>query len=389
MSTENKELGITIIGDVHLGASLKSGTKDPVTGIYSRLIDYQSTLIQTIEDAAKRSNVLVFTGDIFENRFPTMLQQQIFSNALYRAVSVGFKNIFIVVGNHDQQRTSSTTTLAYLKELNLPNIQVMEELTSIQIGSHCLYFLPYRDRRYLGVQTYEEGLSVIASQLSALRKKSTAPGMHICVGHMALEGTFFAEEDVELYTDNELMLPKSLFGQFDLTVMGHVHTPGVVSESPPIYYSGSMEKRGAYENHHKKYLTVFPDNQELEWFNEPCREFYELKIDCSGRQYGQGLMDAVLARTKLVAAPDGIIKTEIKILADDLTYFRSEAVLAKLQELSPNFVHPIVPVVISQRAVKTLVESTSDNETWVNYCRALELDSEILHAGLEFVTEVE
>ena len=104
---------VGIIGDVHLGASIKAGQKDTETGIPSRLLDYKDTLMYAISYVAKQCKTVIFTGDIFEHRFPHMVQQQIFSECLFQATSLGIEKIYILIGNHDQQRTSSTTTLAY------------------------------------------------------------------------------------------------------------------------------------------------------------------------------------------------------------------------------------------------------------------------------------
>jgi len=87
---------IGIIGDVHLGASLAMGKKDAESGINTRLADYDSTLNSTIYDLYdKGCETLVFTGDIFEHRTPTMKQQELFSAALRRAIEKGFKGKFI------------------------------------------------------------------------------------------------------------------------------------------------------------------------------------------------------------------------------------------------------------------------------------------------------
>jgi len=91
---------IGIIGDCHLGASTKAGPKDPVSGVSSRLMDYYTTFIWAIDALVPTCTTLVFTGDIFEHRYPQMVQQQLFSAALRHAVLRGAEKIIILEGNH-------------------------------------------------------------------------------------------------------------------------------------------------------------------------------------------------------------------------------------------------------------------------------------------------
>lgn len=388
---------IGIIGDCHLGASLKAGSKDPVTGIHSRLMDYYTTLIYAIDNIAKECKVLFFTGDIFEHRYPHMIQQQMFSQALRYAIDAGIEAIHIVIGNHDQQRTSSTTTLAYLAELRLDNIIVHSEPDTINIGNHSVHVYPYRDRRYLGSATYAEAISVADKQIRALRL-SGGTGSNIMIGHMAIEGTFFPEEEAELYTDNELMLSKSSFELFDLSVMGHVHTPGQVSASPPIYYIGSLEKRGAFEGHDKQYAIINLDDRSMEYRRLPCRNFYEFSFDLSDKLYGVDLMHEIERLVdEAIAGSDyagSIIKCDVSIQMDDLCHLDIERVSKFFSSVEPSYVFPPVPMLKSTRVPKTeLQESASETETWAAYVKSVVQDAEfceqLIQAGSTIIAEEE
>lgn len=387
---------IGVVGDLHIGASLKAGGYDAVTGTYSRLIDYENTLLFTIKDLADKGvKTLVFTGDIFEHRHPSMSQQKIFSHALQYAVELGIQQIYIIIGNHDQQRIKNTTTLAYLSELKLGNIIVVDEISAFKCGSDTLYFVPYRDRKQLQVPSYDEAITLMRKQLSDVREAQQASGLHILIGHMAIEGTFFAEEDTELYTDNDLMLPKDMFLQFDVSLMGHVHTPGQISATPPIYYVGSMEKRAAHESHDKQYVIVQPSTKVIQWFKEPCKDFWEIDLNMTDEVYGPTLMTNLVQRmtTALhgLSVKDNILKVLLKIMIDDIGYLNIDEIKATLSKYSPSFVYPIIPSCISLRATtKVVVESSSDADTWTNYCKSLPqnlFSPEIIKFGLEIITE--
>ena len=389
---------LAIIGDCHLGASLKAGVKDPLTGLHSRLADYHATLIYAINHAAtEKCDWLVFTGDIFEHRFPHMIQQKLFSQALAYALASGIKKIWIVVGNHDQQRTSDTTTLAYLSELKLDNITIVQEPSVVASGEDRIYFYPYRDRRYLECATYPDAIAKVDEQIKNLRAgESAASGTHIMIGHMAIEGTFFPEEESELYVDNELMLQKQTFKDFNLTIMGHVHTPAKISDDPLIFYVGSLEKRGAFESHQKQFMILDLDGKSADWIKLPCRDFCEFRFDVTSQSYGVELMTELKEKMDLhlKEIKDKIVKCEINILADDLANLDIESAQKKILSFGPAFVFPIVPVLKSNRAARTeLKETMSETETWTNYIKSLQLDSafanELISAGAQIITEEE
>jgi DNA repair exonuclease SbcCD nuclease subunit len=384
---------IGIIGDCHLGASTKAGPKDPVSGVSSRLMDYYTTLIWAIDALVPTCTTLVFTGDIFEHRYPQMVQQQLFSAALRHAISRGAEKIIILEGNHDQQRTSDTSTLAYLAELQLPNILVARTPQTVDIDGHKLHLFPYRDRRYYGVATYAEAIVAADSQIQDLAANNGAQ-TNLLVGHMALEGTFFPEEEAELYTDNELMLPKSSFSKFHLTLMGHVHTPGQISANPPIFYVGSLEKRGAFEAHKKQVVIIDPDQKSMSWVDLPCRNFFEynLVVPKSGVEF-QAFVDKGLAdQIGQDEIKDAIIKINIRIKADDIGRYDVDSIRAFLQKRGVFFCLPPIMSVESERVSRSEIkEQTSDTDTWSQYIANsvdnADLASRLIEMGNSIIAE--
>lgn len=276
---------IGIIGDVHYGASLIHGTKDITTGINSRLLDYQNTLRYAM-DCIHQSGCknLVFTGDIFESRTPTIKQQQLFASDLYYATNkLGFDTIHIVLGNHDYQRSNHTHTLSYLQELNLPNIIVISDVATEKFAKKGgkISFLPYRDRNfYKG--SVEDALDRIRLELD----DQSAKRPDILIGHMMVEGTIPAQDYyAELFGANELSLPKKLFDKFSKTVMGHIHEPGFLT--PKISYTGSLEKRSATETENKLAFVYDTVTQKTQEIILPCKSInkHEVIFNQPGNYY--------------------------------------------------------------------------------------------------------
>lgn len=396
-----------IIGDTHFGASFSLGKKNAKTGLNTRLEDYEKTACQTINRMTKDGvKHLIFTGDIFEHRHPNTLYQKIFSRILSYAFDCGVECIDIVVGNHDQQRTGDATTISYLKELNLPTLRVHEELDLVTISDKNdvpvanWIFMPYRDRSWLEADDHVEAVKIIQNDLKYLMSQTSNQAPIFLVGHMTIEGTFYADEDLILYSDKEVYLPQEMFEGIDITIMGHVHSPYVISESPYIAYIGSMEKRGAFEDHDKKYAIIDPKSVSVEYFAEPCREIYELKVDYSESFVGETLMDRFYEDLEEFASfynlKNSIVKVIVKITSYDEQFCDVDAVKNILYEKYSVFnCVSIKPILTFSRQArdKEITENSSDTDSFIRYIKNTIEDedyrSKLISAGLEYIVDGE
>jgi exonuclease SbcD len=393
---------IAIIGDVHFGANYSLGQKDSVTGLNTRLKDYSKTLERTIDEIVSDGcEEIVFTGDIFETRHPSVVQQKLFSQNLAYALSQGIKSIDIVIGNHDQQRVHDANTLSYLQELNLHNIKVHEDIAWRKLEKNGvvvanLIFMPYRDRKWIGDDTYYDAIAKIKSSFTYILGEIDNQAPKIVIGHFAIEGTMFAEEYAELYGNNELYLPKSMFNEIDITIMGHVHTPYVLSDEPYIAYVGSMEKRGAFENHKKKYAIIDLQNKRVEYKDEPCRDIYELKLDLSSQIYADELMSKVTKEIDKFAQStdlkDSIIKISIFILAEDSRFLEPKHLEEYVKDkYKVEYCTPIKPLLFSPRQARDahITEHSSDEEAFARFVKntmsEYEFIDDIIGTGLDII----
>lgn len=354
---------IGIIGDVHLGANQWAGRQHPVLNVNTRLIDYAETLDVTIDEMVVNGvSEIVFTGDIFEHRFPSIVQQKIFSQSLHRAISKGIEVIHIVIGNHDQQRIHSTTTISYLKELNLPNIRVYDDLSMQTIewfGKPVanLVLMPYRDRLWMERESHAEAIQAIQGELDALLSVRNTHIPTILVGHMTVEGTFIDEAYKDLYGENQLTLPKSMFKDINVTIMGHIHKPDIVSESPYIAYIGSMEKRGGFEDHDKLYAIIDLETASVEYRKEPCRDMWDLNLDYSSMVVGEDLMPRIrsdIAEYAMTHSLAGsIVRTTIRISAEDEQFLDTRSLGGFLRDsYEVHFCAEIKPDIITSRQLR-------------------------------------
>ena len=333
---------IGIIGDVHLGASYNLGRTHSELHVNSRLIDYTNTLEATISEIVELgAEEIIFTGDIFEHRHPPPKQQEIFSQLLHFAHAKGISRMHIVVGNHDQQRQHLTTTISYLKELNLPHIRVYDELRYETLEFHGkpvanVLFMPYRDRIWLGAESHSDAINMLREQINSKLELMEDDLPRILVGHMAIEGTFFDEGYRDMYSENQLMLPKDMFSGINVTLMGHVHKPEVVSHDPYIAYVGSMEKSGGFESHDKVFAILDLEKAEVVYHREPCREIFDINLDYSNLTMGEDLFSQIQQDIDSFAEnhrlESSIVKGEVKISFEDDKYFNARKITSYIRE---------------------------------------------------------
>jgi len=368
---------LAVIGDMHYGANYNMGHTHHRQHINTRLLDYHETFLTTIDEITDAGvTALVLTGDIFEHRRPTLVQQKFFSKALAYAFASGIKDIYIVIGNHDQQRISRTNTLSYLQELKLGNLHIADELTGFTLSHDGqvyanLILMPYRDRKWYGADTYDEARACLKKELDYHVRSIENNSPKILVGHMTIEGTLLSESHLDLNYENQLYLQKDMFGGIDITLMGHIHEPGVMSKDPYIAYVGSMEKRSGLEVNDKVYCIVDLAKAEVDFLPEPCRKIFDLNIDFGHVALGKDLHDKIhdqISKTiDIDGLPGAIIKISLRISASDskfcdLKELRSEII----ERYKVNNCLDIIPNVLSPRQARDdrITEGISDIEAF-------------------------
>jgi len=271
---------IGVIGDNHFGSGYNMGRLDPKTQINSRLLDFENTFNSIIDSFVKRNvKAVVLTGDIFETRHPTSVQLNIFSKCVQRTIDFGME-VIINVGNHDQQRHTSTTTVDIFNKLKLPKLKVYSEidLHTLNDNTH-LILMPYRDRKMMGADTNSNAILKIETEINQISKD--LKGTKIIVGHFMLEKSP-EDSDPDTFSINELILPLSMFDNYDVVIMGHIHKHQVVSNKKPIIiYSGSMDKVSFGERGHQK-ISIIIDTDDIENFEiikTKVRNLFVLELD--------------------------------------------------------------------------------------------------------------
>jgi DNA repair exonuclease SbcCD nuclease subunit len=395
---------IGIIGDTHFGAGFNMGRMDFQTQLNTRLLDFSNTFDQIIDNFVKENvKVAVLTGDIFETRHPTSAQLNIFSKCIERAASFGI-DIVINVGNHDQQRSISTTTVDIFGTLKLPFLKVYQDMGVFKVDGVNIILMPYRDRRMMNTKTNSEAIELIGKELDKIT--SSVKGKKIVVGHFMLEKSPIGS-DPDTFSLNELILPLSMFKNCDAVIMGHIHKHEIVSSAlnePTIIYSGSMDKVSFGEKDHQKVsLVLDPKNiHNVKVIKTKVRNLFEINLDYLSEKdsfktkINDKIMGDIDKFNKENSIKNSIVKIIAKVKENDLYYVKQPVIKDHVLRHGVKYCAGIQILSMNTRQLRNsaINETLSGKKAFTAYINGLTSESEsmkkkLLKGAEEIIKEVE
>ena len=272
-------LKILHFADLHLGVE-SYGRIDPATGLSSRLLDFLNALDQVVDYAVERRvDLVLFCGDAYRSREPTQTQQREFAKRINRLSTNGVP-IFLLVGNHDLPNAiGRATTTEIFDTLAVKNVYVSNrpQIYPIPTNSGTVQIVSLPWPRRSALLTREETKSLTFDQINqrlqqALTNIITAkiseldPGLPtILAAHVWVSGAQVgSERSMTIGQEHALLLSNVASPAFDYIALGHIHKHQVLSQSPPVVYSGSLERLDFSEEEDDKgfyLLEIEPDKE--------------------------------------------------------------------------------------------------------------------------------
>jgi DNA repair exonuclease SbcCD nuclease subunit len=393
---------IGIIGDTHFGTGYNMGSIDPKTQLNTRLLDFSNTFNQIIDKFAKKGvKVIILTGDIFETRHPTSAQLNTFSKCIRRAISLGME-IVINVGNHDQQRNISTTTVDVFDALELPFLKIYQEISVHKVGDTNIILMPYRDRRMLNAVSNSEAIEILRDKLSRVVKPLT--GKKVVVGHFMLEKSPEGF-DPDMFSLNELILPMDIFKDCDVAIMGHIHKYEMISsDKPMIIYAGSMDKVSFGEKDHRKVSMIMNPNdpRKIEVIKSNVRNLFEINLDYIDEknpfkeEINNKIMSNIDDFNKKQSIKNSIVKVIIRVKENDLYYVKQPLIKDHVLSKGVKYCTGIQVTSINTRQLRnsSINETLSGKKAFSSYLDGIKCESETMKKKLlkraeEIIEEVE
>ncbi len=243
--------------DLHLGVE-SYGRIDPATGLSSRFFDFLCALDQVIDYALENKvDLLLFCGDAYKSREPSQTQQREFAKRINRLSTNGVP-IFLLIGNHDLPNAiCRATTTEIFDTLIIENVYVSNRPGLYHIptdsGIVQIVSLPWLRRsallskeesKNLNFEQLNEKLQEVLTNIIAANIPKLDPELPaILAAHVWVAGAQVGSERLmTIGQEHALLLSNVANPAFDYIALGHIHKHQVLSENPPVVYSGSIER---------------------------------------------------------------------------------------------------------------------------------------------------
>ncbi len=251
------KLKIVHFADLHLGVE-EYGNINPKTGLSTRLEDFLMSLDELVDySLEEKTDLVLFCGDAYKSREPSQTQQREFARRINRLTSGGIP-IFLLAGNHDMSNAAGrATAIEIFDALSLERVYVANRPGIHRIptagGTVQIVSLPWLRRSTLLSKEETKGLdfdginqklqevltNIIAT--NAGRLDTALPA--ILAAHVWVTGAKVGSESMmNIGQEHTLLLSSVAKPSFDYVALGHIHKHQVLSESPPVVYSGSLER---------------------------------------------------------------------------------------------------------------------------------------------------
>jgi exonuclease SbcD len=271
-------------------------------------------LLEQIE--ARRPDLLVVAGDVFDTSNPVQTAQQQYYQFLARLVGSPLRQTLIVAGNHDSPRFLDAPR-ELLAALSIRVVgfapaepsQCVYQLTDRATGRPlarvgAVPFLRDADvRRSFEAESHHEasqrlvaGIANYYQRVGEALVQGPADVPALVTGHLFAQGLDFEESDEVIHVGNQGRVPASAFPNAAYVALGHIHRPQAVAGLEHIRYSGSPIPLSFSEADQQKYVIELEfDGPELAAVHPiaipPSRRLLRLKADTPG-QLAQALAAA-------------------------------------------------------------------------------------------------
>ena len=258
--------------DLHLGVE-NYGRIDPATGLSSRLNDFLAALDQLVNYALQnRVDLVLFCGDAYKTREPSQTQQREFARRINR-LATGNIPVFLLVGNHDMPNAIwRATTTEIFDTLAVENIYVSSNRPDIYkiptaSGTVQVVSLPWlrrstllsrEDTKNLSIEQVTQRMQEALTRVITSKASSLDPALPaILAAHVWVTGARVGSESlISIGQEPAVLLSNIALPAFDYVALGHIHKHQVLSENPPVVYSGSLERVDFGEENDEKGFYV-------------------------------------------------------------------------------------------------------------------------------------
>ncbi len=262
------------LADIHLGVETH-GRLDPATGLNTRLQDFSRSLGVAIDTAiAEDVDLVVFPGDAYRSCDPSPTHQRELATHVRRLADVGIP-LVMVVGNHDNPVAyGRSSAIEIFGTLAVAGVTVVAKPQLLRVetkgGPVQVACVPWPTRSLLLTKDEYRSLSdseltvrvsQLTSDLIAEMATQVDPAYPaILAGHLAAAEAVYSGSERSALIGSEPVLLTSVLANpaFDYVALGHIHRFQDLNPkfSPPVVYSGSLERVNFGEEREEKGFVI-------------------------------------------------------------------------------------------------------------------------------------
>lgn len=259
------------LSDIHIGL-LTHGKLNPSTGYNTRLEDILKCLDYVFETASRESvDLILIAGDVFHRENPLPAEEIEFARRIREAAGRVGARIVIVLGNHDYSSSGlGASAVEIFPALDIEGVNIARKPDVCEVdtknGIVQVACLPWAGRGAL--LTHEEYKSLSSGEIQteiekrlieiihSLAKRIDRKNPAILLGHVAARGAKLSGTEADTLTTADPTVPVTELadGAFDYVALGHIHRFQNLNDgdTPPVVYSGSIERIDFTEEREKK-----------------------------------------------------------------------------------------------------------------------------------------
>ena len=300
---EMKNLKILHTSDWHLGK---------IVMVQSMLDDQQYFIEQVFLRALDeyKPDVIVLAGDIFDRSIAPIPAIALFEETLYQVAERGIP-LIAVSGNHDSpERLIPAARLLRSSGIYLANaLRDLSEPIDVTAadGSRARFFcLPYFDltaaKDFTGCAELKNTGDAYRALLNNVSDQLSPDCPNILVTHCTVAGAITCESESGISVGGAQQVSSDLFSAFDLTCLGHIHSPQKAGGS--ARYCGSPLRYSFDRNERDKNLLLYDTLADMSVTEIPVVPLREMRTV-------KGTFD------ELMSVPDGCSQDYIFAVVDD------------------------------------------------------------------------
>ncbi len=347
--------------DTHIGME-NYGRLDPETGFSTRVRDFLRRMDEMIDYARDHDvDLTIFAGDAFKTRAPNPTYQREFAHRVRDLTALA--PLVMLVGNHDLPPTVlKASSIEIYRVLDVPNVWIADDyetrVVSTKRGDIVVGTAPYPIRSRILEMVETNGKTIAETDDMLKRHLSLTietlaeqadeyPDLpRLLTGHFTVSGAVWgSERGIMLGRDLEILLSSVADDRWDYVALGHIHRHQNLTknraDSPPVVYSGSLERIDFGEEADTKgFCWVELQRGKADWRFIPskARPFVTLRIDL--RRSLNPTQDAVdeIMRYEL---RDAVVKVIIELTTESEAKLNEGILRDELRRMGVSFIAAI------------------------------------------------